>query len=329
MYNNDKKCYLCSMEIRRINNGEIFNYHPNHLGSTSFVTDQNQTITQGFLYAPFGEITTEYNINFGNNVIPKYSFNAKELDEENGMYYYEARYYAPPTFTSRDPLFEKYFWMSPYAYCANNPVKYVDPDGKTVVITGECAEIATNTLSTKNITVTRDPKSGKLSVDGKAKNRNERLLVKAINSEDVIVKLTVKNSEIIEQDKEENDIMMTKGGSFMGNTLNYNEKGIIISATASQYVSINALNDNYDKEDHGAVITHEITEGYIGGRISIRMKEEAPAATPTSNKKIYNRAHNRAASCPLSKEQKRQLQEEEAQYWKEKSITPRPNIRLL
>ncbi len=118
------------MEIRRINNGEIFYYHPNHLGSTSFVTDQNQTITQGFLYAPFGEITTEYNINFGNNVIPKYSFNAKELDEETGMFYYEARYYAPPVFTSRDPLFEKYFWMTPYAYCANNPVKYVDPDGR-------------------------------------------------------------------------------------------------------------------------------------------------------------------------------------------------------
>lgn len=61
--------------------------------------------------------------------LPKYFFNAKELDEETGMYYYEARYYKPPVFTSRDPLFEKYFWMSPYAYCANNPVKYVDPSG--------------------------------------------------------------------------------------------------------------------------------------------------------------------------------------------------------
>ena len=113
---------------------DIYYYHINHLGSTSFVTDGNATITQGFLYAPFGEITTEYNINFGNNVIPKYSFNAKELDEETGMYYYEARYYAPPTFTSRDPMFEKYFWMTPYAYCANNPVKYVDPDGKEIGI---------------------------------------------------------------------------------------------------------------------------------------------------------------------------------------------------
>ena len=99
-------------------------------GSTAFVTDQNQNITQGFLYAPFGEITTEYNATFGNDIIPKYSFNAKELDEETGMYYYEARYYKPPVFTSRDPMFEKYFWMTPYAYCANNPVKYVDPDGR-------------------------------------------------------------------------------------------------------------------------------------------------------------------------------------------------------
>ena len=39
--------------------------------------------------------------------------------------------YAPPVFVSRDPLFEKYFWMSPYAYCANNPMKYVDPTGMT------------------------------------------------------------------------------------------------------------------------------------------------------------------------------------------------------
>ncbi len=108
---------------------DIFYYHTNHLGSTAFVTDQNQTVTQGFLYAPFGEITTEYNSTFGNDIIPKYSFNAKELDEETGMYYYEARYYKPPVFTSRDAMFEKYFWMTPYAYCANNPVKYVDPSG--------------------------------------------------------------------------------------------------------------------------------------------------------------------------------------------------------
>jgi RHS repeat-associated protein len=112
---------------------DIFYYHTNHLGSTAYVTDQSRNVTQGFLYAPFGEITTEYNATFGNDIIPKYSFNAKELDEETGMYYYEARYYKPPVFTSRDPMFEKYFWMTPYAYCANNPVKYVDPSGRDFV----------------------------------------------------------------------------------------------------------------------------------------------------------------------------------------------------
>jgi len=112
------------------NTSSVYYYHPNHLGSTCYVTDENRSVVQGFLYAPFGEITNEYNNSFGSSVLPKYSFNAKELDEETGMYYYEARYMAPPVFISRDPLFEKYPTFSPYAYCVNNPIKYIDPDGR-------------------------------------------------------------------------------------------------------------------------------------------------------------------------------------------------------
>jgi len=66
--------------------------------------------------------------------MPNYAFNAIELDEKNGMYYYGARYYAPPTFISRDPMFEKYPSISPYAYCANNPMKFVDPTGEDIDI---------------------------------------------------------------------------------------------------------------------------------------------------------------------------------------------------
>ncbi|MBQ6725185.1 MAG: hypothetical protein IJQ89_01270 [Bacteroidales bacterium] len=123
------------------NTSSVYYYHPNHLGSTCYVTDENRSVVQGFLYAPFGEITNEYNNSFGSSVLPKYSFNAKELDEETGMYYYEARYYAPPTFTSRDPLFEKYPTFTPYAYCANNPVKFIDPTGMELVLTGELEDI--------------------------------------------------------------------------------------------------------------------------------------------------------------------------------------------
>ena len=108
----------------------LFFYHPDHLGSTGMVTDNNAGITQGLLYAPFGEVISDYNPSFHDTLMPNFAFNAKELDEENGMYYYSARYYAPPTFISRDPMFEKYPSISPYTYCANNPMKLVDPTGQ-------------------------------------------------------------------------------------------------------------------------------------------------------------------------------------------------------
>ena len=45
-----------------------------------------------------------------------------------------ARFYDPSTaiFLQQDPLAEKYYNISPYAYCANNPVNFVDPDGREV-----------------------------------------------------------------------------------------------------------------------------------------------------------------------------------------------------
>ena len=108
---------------------ELFFYHPDHLGSTGMVTDNNASITQGLFYAPFGDIISDYNTSFHNSPMPNYSFNAKELDEENNMYYYSARYYAPPTFISRDVFFEEKPWMSPYAYCSNQPINRIDPTG--------------------------------------------------------------------------------------------------------------------------------------------------------------------------------------------------------
>jgi RHS repeat-associated protein len=116
------------------NESELFFYHPDHLGNTGMVTDMNTIVVQGLLYAPFGEIITDDQPQFHNTPMPNYAFNAKELDEENGMYYYGARYYAPPTFISRDPMFEKYPSISPYAYCANNPMKFVDPTGEDIDI---------------------------------------------------------------------------------------------------------------------------------------------------------------------------------------------------
>jgi len=82
---------------------------------------------------PFGEVLVDQNIKTWD--MP-YKFNGKALDEETGLYYYGARYYDPRTsvWLGVDPLAEKNPNISSYVYCANNPVIFVDPDGKELII---------------------------------------------------------------------------------------------------------------------------------------------------------------------------------------------------
>ena len=67
-------------------------------------------------------------------------FTGKERDEETGFSYFGARYYDSDLsglFLSVDPMADKYPNTSPYAYCAWNPVKLVDPDGRELFIPNE------------------------------------------------------------------------------------------------------------------------------------------------------------------------------------------------
>ena len=105
-----------------------FYYHPDHLGSSSYITNLDGEVAQHIEYVPFGEVFIEERNNTWNT---PYLFNAKEFDEETGMYYYGARYYEPrlSLWISVDPKAEKFSNMSPYAFCNDNPIFYVDIDG--------------------------------------------------------------------------------------------------------------------------------------------------------------------------------------------------------
>lgn len=105
-----------------------FYYHSDHLGSSSLITNLDGEIVQHIEYVPFGEVFIEERNNKWNT---PFLFNAKELDEETGLYYYGARYYDPRTsvWISTDPLQEKYPNISTYAYTFQNPVRYFDPTG--------------------------------------------------------------------------------------------------------------------------------------------------------------------------------------------------------
>ena len=116
-----------------------FYYHPDHLGSSSYITNLDGEVAQHIEYVPFGEVFIEERNNTWNT---PYLFNAKEFDEETGMYYYGARYYEPrlSLWMSVDPLQEKYPNISTYCYAANNPIKFIDSDGRKLLFASGTTE---------------------------------------------------------------------------------------------------------------------------------------------------------------------------------------------
>ena len=64
-----------------------------------------------------------------------YTFSAKERNPETGLSYFGSRYYSSDLsiWLSVDPQSDKYASLSPYVYCANNPVKLVDPNGDSII----------------------------------------------------------------------------------------------------------------------------------------------------------------------------------------------------
>src|SRR5690606_23845454 len=124
----------------------VFYFHPDHLGSSTLITDNFGDPYQFFLDLPFGANKRKSHAVFlevcerssfaeqsrSGTFNNPYKFNGKELDEETGLYYYGARYYNPRTsvWLSVDPLAEKGPQYSPYSYTFNNPIVFIDPDGR-------------------------------------------------------------------------------------------------------------------------------------------------------------------------------------------------------
>jgi RHS repeat-associated protein len=113
--------------------GNYYFYVKNHLGSNVMVINKNTgNSAQNNHYYPFG-LTMSVSDNQG---VQPYKYTGKELDMEHGLmqYDFEARTYDPAVgrFLTVDPLAEKYPWLSPYAYCGNNSLRFVDPDGQDI-----------------------------------------------------------------------------------------------------------------------------------------------------------------------------------------------------
>ena len=108
-------------------------YVKNHLGSIAAVVGDDGTAVQRVWYFASGLPVTE---NAATAAVNSRLHIGKEFTAFDGLWWYdnEARQYDPLTmrFTTLDPLAADYPSLSPYAYCANNPVNYIDPDGEAI-----------------------------------------------------------------------------------------------------------------------------------------------------------------------------------------------------
>ena len=111
-------------------------YLKDHLGNNRVLADASGNAVALHDYDPYGEeiavasSSQPYPLPPGATDSP-YLYGGKEWNETTSTYDFEARYLSPSfhRFTTMDPLAEKYYSISPYAYCAGNPVNLVDPSG--------------------------------------------------------------------------------------------------------------------------------------------------------------------------------------------------------
>lgn len=131
---------------------ETFYYHADHLGSTSWVTDQNGKVYEHVEYFPFGAVWRDARSDSDRGPVQRqqFVFTSKEFDQETGLYYFGARYYDPrrARWVSPEPDLGVFIPdvrdphaplpadgvfdpknLSVYAYSSLNPIVYVDPNG--------------------------------------------------------------------------------------------------------------------------------------------------------------------------------------------------------
>jgi RHS repeat-associated protein len=124
-----KYIYAGNDRIALVTPTQTIYYHPDHLGSTSVVTDATKNKTEDIDYYPFGKSKSDSGTSAMNH-----KFTSQELDAETGLYNYGARLYDPefgrficPDTIVPDPSNPQS--LNRYSYALNNPVKYTDPTG--------------------------------------------------------------------------------------------------------------------------------------------------------------------------------------------------------
>ncbi|WP_343665147.1 RHS repeat-associated core domain-containing protein [Chryseobacterium mucoviscidosis] len=153
-----------------VKNKYIYNY-TDHLGNirlSYFNNGSGAEVLEENNYYPFGMKHEGYNTSFSFGSSYQYKYNGKELQTESGMYDYGARFYMADIgrWGVVDPLAEKMRRWSPYTYAFDNPIRFIDPDGRAPVddhFNKYGRYIGTDNKTTNNVIVHTNSSAKKLS----------------------------------------------------------------------------------------------------------------------------------------------------------------------
>jgi RHS repeat-associated protein len=117
--------------------GEYFYYMTDQINSTRIITNGSGNVVFSEAYGPYGDVQKTW----ANTYDPKLKFSGKEREGYSDLDYFGARYcdHKSFRFNSVDPVINKLealynpqLWNL-YAYCRNNPITYLDPDGRDIL----------------------------------------------------------------------------------------------------------------------------------------------------------------------------------------------------
>ena len=241
-----------------------------------------------------------------------YTFSAKERDTETGysvtslrsvsssslsqaqtslawhslIRRFGSRYYSSELsiWLSVDPMLDKYPSLSPYVYCANNPIKLVDPNGEEVYIIGDDVASALEQLQNQTSLKLSIGADGKLSYEGSVNSKIDMLIAQAVDDENITVNM------ITGKDKDFGDgNVINYGGGYGGN---YYEDGKVCTEQFVCPSNLASLDKLVGDSKTGLTMVHELAESFFGGTIALSQKQSSPDSRyPNST---YLQAHKMA-----------------------------------
>ena len=178
-----------------LQSGKMQYFLRDHLGSVRVIAEDRHTVISRTDYLPFGVRMSGDGLTVGNPSARSsfFGFSGKENEMWGGYdtadgditphwlkgeryQHFGARAYDPVSciFMQVDPMAEKYYGMTPYGYCAGNPVMFMDPQGDTLIADQSAQLNIKHTLSAREARYVRFDESGQLD--------NTRLLKSNSNS---------------------------------------------------------------------------------------------------------------------------------------------------